>query len=309
MSAGLRADKTQPVPAQNAFVRIRAQEPFHQPGEAGLLRFFPRLHLQGFTDFRQQFAPFPVGQKSVVAHHLKMFRRDMTDISPDHLFLRQRLLPVLLRAVVVIVMYHGATAVVPELCRRHRRSFQVPAEVFDAPPGSPGFLRKVHLPVATVLRLKIPLPLPVVADMPQPQQAAGIYQVIAVAQQADDCPAPDFLHGVLLKEEVAPDAMFYIQPATGDGQVNVRVLVKLAAVRMQGAEDTDLHTLAAGPPEHGAGGGAEQGVEQGPSVVEEGLQQMGHGEGDMLPVTVGQNMLLLCNPLLRGFMSAGAAAF
>ena len=34
---------------------------------------------------------------------------------------------------------------------------------------------------------------------------------------------------------------------------------------------------------------------------------MWHGEGDVLPVAVGENMLLLCNPLLRGFMPAGAA--
>lgn len=41
----------------------------------------------------------------------------MTDIAPDHLFLRQSLLPVLLRKVVVTVMHHGTAAVVPELRR------------------------------------------------------------------------------------------------------------------------------------------------------------------------------------------------
>ena len=71
-----------------------------------------------------------------------MLRRDMADIASDHLFLRQRLLPVPLRAVVVIVMHHGTAAVVPEFRRRHRRSLQVPAQIFDASPGSPGLLRK-----------------------------------------------------------------------------------------------------------------------------------------------------------------------
>lgn len=52
----------------------------------------------------------------------------MTDIAPAHLFLRQCLLPVLLRPVVVIVMYHGTAAVVPEFLRRHRRALQIPAE-------------------------------------------------------------------------------------------------------------------------------------------------------------------------------------
>lgn len=91
----------------------------------------------------------------------------MTDIASDHLFLRQRLLPVLLRTVVVMVMHHCATVVVPEFRRRHR----VPAEVFDASPGAPGFLREVDLPAAPVLHLKVTLPLFFTADMPQPRQA------------------------------------------------------------------------------------------------------------------------------------------
>ncbi len=143
--------------------------------------------------------------------------------------------------------------------------------------------------------------------MPQSRQAAGVNQVITVAQQANDGPAPDFLHGVLLEEDTAPDAMPDIETAAGDGEVNVRMLVELSTVRMQGAEDTHLHALFTGPPEHGAGGGAEQAVEQGPVVVEEGPQQVGHGEGDMLPVTVGKDVALLRYPLLRGFKIAGAA--
>ena len=73
----------------------------------------------------------------------------MADIASDHLFLRQRLLPVLLCTMVVIVMHHGPAAVVPELCRRHRGPFQVPAQIFDASPGSPGLLRKVDFPAVT----------------------------------------------------------------------------------------------------------------------------------------------------------------
>lgn len=145
--------------------------------------------------------------------------------------------------------------------------------------------------------------------MAQPRQAAGVNQVVAVAQQAGDRPAPDFLHGVVFKEDVTPDAVFNIDPAASDGQMNVRVLVELATIGMQGAEDTDLQALFACPPEHGAGGCAEQGVEKWPVVVEEGPQQVGHREGDMLPVAVGKDMTLLRHPLLRSFEAAGAAGF
>ena len=165
------------------------------------------------------------------------------------------------------------------------------------------------LPAASVLRLQIALPLFFIADMPQSRQPAGINQVIAVAQQPDDSSAPDFLHGMLFKEELAPDAVFNIKPAAGDGEMNVGMLVELATVGVQGAEDTDFHTLFSGPAEHGAGGGTEQGIEQRPVIVEKGPQQMGHGEGDMLPVAVWKDVALLRHPLLRGLMSAGAAAF
>ncbi len=114
---------------------------------------------------------------------------------------------------------------------------------------------------------------------------------------------------MLFKEDIAPDAVFNIQPTACDGQMNVRVRVELATVRMQGAEDTDLNTLFAYPPEYGAGGSPEQGVEECPVVVEEGPQQMGHGESNVLPVAVGEDMALLRHPLFRGFEAAGAACF
>lgn len=236
-----------------------------------------------------------------------MFRRHVTDIASEHLFLRQRLLPVLLRTVVVIVMYHGAAAVVPQLCRRHRRALEVPAEVFDASPGTAGLLCKMDLPASPVLRFQIAAPLFFVADMPQPRQAAGINLVITVAQQAGDRTTPDFLHGMLLKEDIAPDAVFNVEATTGDGEMNVRVLVELTPVRMQGAENTDLHALFAGPPEHGTCSCPKQGIKQRPVVIEEGPQQMGHGEGNVLPVAVGEDMALLRHPLFRGFEAAGAA--
>lgn len=85
--------------------------------------------------------------------------------------------------------------------------------------------------------------------------------------------------------------------------------VELSAVRMKDAEDTDLYALFAGPPKRGSGGGTEQGIEQRPVVVEEGPQQVGHSESDMLPVALGKNVALLRYPLLRGFDAAGAAGF
>lgn len=93
--------------------------------------------------------------------------RHVADVAADHLLLAQHLLPILLRTVVVIVVNHGTIAVVPELRRRHRRSLQVPAQIFHATPGTPGLFGEVDLPPAPVLSLQIPPPLHLITDMPQ----------------------------------------------------------------------------------------------------------------------------------------------
>lgn len=142
----------------------------------------------------------------------------MTDVAPDHLFLRQRLLSVLLNSVAIIVEHHGVAAVVPEFSSRHRWLLQILVEIFDARPGTPGLLREVDFPAASDLRLQRTLPLFFVTDVPWFRQATGVNQVITVAQQTDDGPAPDFLHGVLLKKEVSPGPVFCIQFTKFDGQ-------------------------------------------------------------------------------------------
>lgn len=72
---------------------------------------------------------------------------------------------------------------------------------------------------------------------------------------------------MLFKKDIAPDAVFNIEPATGDGQMNVRMLIELTTVGVQGTEDSDLQALFTHPPEHGAGGSPEKSIKQGPVVV------------------------------------------
>ena len=203
--ASLRTGKSQPVAAQEAFVRVRAQESLHQEGGRPAAPVFsappsPELHTPSA-------AAHPVSgwTKSVVAHHLKVLSARSS-------------LPGSTSAAGT-----GASGGRNSGAPRHRRSsasaspptrgtLQVPTEVFDALPGFVGLLRKMDLPSASVLRLQIALPLLLIADTPQPRQAVGVNQVVAVAQQAGDRPAPDFLHGVLLKKDVAPDTVFISRP-------------------------------------------------------------------------------------------------
>jgi len=59
------AGKTQPAFAEDALVRVRTQEAFHQHREPGAFRFFPYRHFQRFVNLRQQRAPLAVSQKAV----------------------------------------------------------------------------------------------------------------------------------------------------------------------------------------------------------------------------------------------------
>ncbi len=117
------------------------------------------------------------------------------------------------------------------------------------------------------------------------------------------------LHIFLFEEQGAPDTVLQAQTTTGDGQVDVGMLPELAAISVQGAENTNFDTHFAGKAEHSSDGTAKEVIEQWPVDVEKRPEYMGHRKGDVLPVAVGQDVLLCCNPLLSGFEAAGAAGF
>lgn len=50
-------------------------------------------------------------------------------------------------------------------------------------------------------------------------------------------------------------------------------------------------------------------LSNGQLLLKKGQSKVGHGKGDMLPIAVGEDVLLLGSPLLSDFHTAGAAAF
>jgi len=217
----------------------------------------------------------------------------MADIAPDHLFLAQRLAFVFSQTVIEVVVENRAATIVPQAKGRHRRPFQVAARVFYAVPGSPGLLREVYLPVLAELRLQLTPPLVLIADVAHARQDARHGPMVT----ADNRAPSDFLHGLLFEEEASPYTMLDVEAAGGDGNVNMRGLIKLTVIRVQCVEYARLSALLSGPLQHGAGGAAERLVKQRPVVVKERPEQVRHGKGDVLPLAVGQNVLLLSNPL------------
>ncbi len=231
----------------------------------------------------------------------------MADVTLQHLLLADFLAFVPLRAVVVILMDHSTAAVVAQLRSGHRRTLQVAAEVFHAAPGAAGLFGEVYLPGTAILRMQVTVPPVFVTDMAEARQGTGIDARIAVAQQVNDRVVPDGFYLFLFKEQRPPDVMFDVKATVGNGDMDMRMLIELSAVGVERAEDPHFDALLVCPAEHGTGRTAEQIVEQGPVVVEERPQQMRHGEGNMLPVAVGQDVLLFGNPLLGGLEATAAA--
>ncbi|QIP94515.1 Sea23 (plasmid) [Serratia fonticola] len=140
----------------------------------------------------------------------------MADIALQHFFLADFLAFILLRTVIVILMDHGAAAVMSELGSRHWRTLQITAKVFHAAPGATGLFGKVHFPCSTILRMEVAVPLILVTDMAEARQATGVDARIVVTQQVNDGVAPDLLYLFLFKEQVSPSVVFDIKAAAGD---------------------------------------------------------------------------------------------
>ncbi|AOF17112.1 hypothetical protein BED35_00260 (plasmid) [Yersinia enterocolitica] len=78
----------------------------------------------------------------------------------------------MLRTMIVVMMDHSTAAVVSQLRGGYWRTLQITPQVFDAVPGTPGFLREVDFPVTPILGLQIESPLSFIANVAQTRQAA-----------------------------------------------------------------------------------------------------------------------------------------
>lgn len=104
--------------------------------------------------------------------------------------------------------------------------------------------------------LAITPPLLIVAIIAKTGQASGVNPVIAFALQSA-------IYAPLFFEEQGPQVVVLnIEASTGGGQVDMGMLPELAAINVQGAENSNFNTHFAGKAEHGRDGAAKQLIEQ-----------------------------------------------
>lgn len=132
-----------------------------------------------------------VGQEAIVAHHFKVSCQDMADVRARHILLSQLLPFILLRRVVIVLVHHRTATVMAELRRSYRWAFQIPAEIFQAAPGTADLFGEVDLPVVLILRLQVALLLFLIVDTAEVGQFTGIDSIVTGTQQADNGTAPD----------------------------------------------------------------------------------------------------------------------
>lgn len=90
--------------------------------------------------------------------------------------------------------------------------------------------------------------------------------------------------------------------------MNMRMLIELAIVSMKSGKQADFDAEVVCVFEQGMRGTAKKLIEQRLVMVEKRSKQVRHDEGDILSFIVGQNMMLLGNPLFGGFHATGTAA-
>lgn len=87
--------------------------------------------------------------------------------------------------------------------------------------------------------------------------------------------------------------------------MDMRMWIELAAVSVKGDRQTDFDAEFFRPFQQGIGSAGEKLIKLQPVVGKSGPEFIGHGEYDVLPFTVRDNMLLLGNPSLRGLHATG----
>lgn len=89
--------------------------------------------------------------------------------------------------------------------------------------------------------------------------------------------------------------------------MNVRMPVKPAPVRMNGAEDTDIQSAQTGGIQQIIDSQAAEVVKQPAVDLKQRPQGIGQGKNQMLPAAVRQPVKLGGNPQIGGFFAAGRA--
>lgn len=87
------------------------------------------------------------------------------------------------------------------------------------------------------------------------------------------------------------------------------MLIALSAVGVQGDEQANFDIEFFSPFQQRVVGTGKKLIQQRPVKIKRRPEFIGHGEGDVLPFAVRQDVLLPSNPLPGGFHAAGTAAF
>lgn len=142
-------------------------------------------------------------------------------------------------------------------------------------------------------------------DMRQGERQSGTF-VPDVQQHLADIPHPAGAHGVLTEADFLPLSVL-INAAAGDGDVDMRVPVESSAVRVDGAENTDIQRPFSGGVQQIIDGQAAEVVKQPAVDLKQGPQCIGEGEDEVYPVAVRQAVKLGGDPDIGGLFTAGGA--
>lgn len=292
-----------------AAARIATEGGFEElvPRDAYLLGKDLGLFEQGVRQGQERAAE-TVGEEAVIANDSEVEVRDMRDQAGDEnqngeceggLFLG-----------VMIEVFEGdlLSVVGQDPGFAQGWALEVAAEVFGGGAVVVGVKVEMNDPFFSVKMIEPRVERAVIAEVSEPLWELQPAEAVLLTEEVDDLIPP---HGFELfmveKAFVEPALAILGKPPDGGGKMEVKIAVELASESVAGLENAGVEALLARQLQDEVGGQGWDEIEEVAVAPEELPQQGGHGEGDVLPGGVRQNIEVGFDPFIGGLLSARRA--
>jgi hypothetical protein len=282
--------------------------------EGALKEFVPRdAHLFGKdlglfeqgVRLGQQRASKAVGQETVVADTPKMEVGDVSDEPSDEVQRGEGEGDVFVGIMIEVFEGDPLPVIGQDAGLPEGRALEVTAEVFGGGAVIVGVEVEMDDPFFLVQRVEPRVESRVMAEVGESFGEVQSTELMLLTKEVDDLKAPHgFEFFVVEKAFGAPVLAILGKAADGGGQMDVEIALEMASEGMNGQENAGVEPLFARQRQDEVGRQRGDPREEVAVEPEEFPKPRGHGERDVLPSGVGQNIELGFDPFIGGLLSA-----
>ena len=272
------------------------------PGNAHLLGKNLGLFEQGVSQGQKRAAE-TVGQETIITDDPEVEVRDMSDQTGDEIQNRKRKGRLFL-GVMIEVLEGDLVSVVGQNPRFPQgRTFEVSAQIFEGGLAVVGLVVEVNHPVFSVKMVEPGIERAVITEVGELLRELQLAETVLLAKEVDDLITPhDFERFVVEKAFGEPALAILGETTDGGGQMEVKIAFEIAAEGVADLENTGGEALFARQFQDDVGGQGWDEIEEMTITPEEFPEMGGHGEGDVLPGGVRQNIEVGFDPFIGGLL-------